>query len=69
MDPVAAIANGIGSIFDFLSIDKASRTRALPPWLRPTGDQDSRASIAMISGVVVLLVIIVAIVISLKKKA
>lgn len=69
MDPVAAIANGIGSIFDFLSIDKASRTRALPPWLRPTGDKDNRASVLIIGGMLILVVIIVAIVITLKKKS
>lgn len=69
MDPVAAIANGIGSIFQFLTLDKASRSRSLPPWMRPPGDSDRRANLVIVGGLVILIALIVAIVITLKKKA
>lgn len=69
MDPISAIAQGIGSIFQFLSLDKATRTRSLPPWMRPPGDSDKRANLVIIGGLVVLIALIIAIVISLKKKA
>ena len=68
MDPVTAIANGLGSIFDFLSIDKATRTRPLPPWMRPPGDKDNRSSVIIIAGVILIAVVVVGIIISVKKK-
>jgi len=69
MDPVSAIANGLGSIFQFLTLDKATRTRSLPPWMRPPGDSDKRANLVIIGGMVILIALVVAIVITLKKKA
>lgn len=69
MDPVSAIANGLGSIFQFLTLDKATRTRSLPPWMRPPGDSDKRANLVIIGGLVILIALVVAIVITLKKKA
>lgn len=69
MDPTSAIAQGVGSIFDFFTASKAAKYGRLPGWLSPREfvDQDNRANTIIISGVVLLVAIIIAIAVTRKK--
>lgn len=70
MDPVSAVAQGIGSIFDWLSAGKAAKYGRLPDYLSPKDfqDQDKRTQTIIISGVVVFVVILGAIIFSITRK-
>lgn len=68
MDPVSAIAEGVGLIFNFFTVSKQSKYGRLPKWLTPTGDKDNRSKILIISGSVILLVVILAIVFTITRK-
>jgi hypothetical protein len=71
MDPVTAVSAALGSIFDFFTASKAAKYGRLPDWLSPKDfrDRDNRSSVAIVGGVIVLVAIIVAIIISIRKKS
>lgn len=70
MDPVSAVAQGIGSIFDWLSAGKAAKYGRLPDYLSPKDfqDGDKRTQTIIIFGVVVFVVILGAIIFSITRK-
>lgn len=74
MDPVSAIATAVGqatsSIFDFLTASKSAKYGRLPDWLSPKDfqDGDKRTQTIIISGVVVFVVILGAIIFSITRK-
>lgn len=70
MDPVSAVAQGVGSIFDWLTAGKMAKYGRLPDWLSPKdfNDQDKRTQTLIISGVVILIVILGAIIFTITRK-
>ena len=66
MEPVGAIADVIGSVVDFFTVDKQARYGRLPDWLSPKDFQtrDRTADIILIGMFVVLLAVIIAIILS-----
>ena len=71
MEPVSAISGMIGSVFDFITVDKKARYDRLPDWLSPADFQqrDRTADIILIGMFVVLLAVIIAIILSARRGA
>jgi hypothetical protein len=70
MDPIAAIANAVGIIFETTTSRGSSRWENLPEWLRPTDFQknDRTSEIIIASMAIAFIIIVISIAVIATKK-